>query len=126
MYVKGKVIQVLKTESGKSNTGKSWCTQRIVIKTFGDYPKRVCFEIFGEERIYAFAVQLHEVLKVHFELDSREFKGRWYTSARAWRVERDGEDESDYDKHSYSKSDSTSEHEKKEQESQPSTDDLPF
>ena len=50
--VSGKIIAVLDKKSGMSNTtGTKWSVQQYVIETQEQYPKRLCFEVFGEERI---------------------------------------------------------------------------
>ena len=48
--VSGKIIAVLDKKSGVSNTtGSQWSAQQYVIETKEQYPKRLCFEVFGEE-----------------------------------------------------------------------------
>ena len=45
------------------------------------------FEVFGEDRIKANPCQLDDIVTVSFDIESREFNGRWYTSVRAWRIQ---------------------------------------
>ena len=47
----------------------------------------MCFEIFGEDRIKNNPCNVDDVVTVSFDIESREFNGRWYTSIRAWRVQ---------------------------------------
>ena len=85
----GKIIAVLDKRTGVSNaTGSVWSVQQYVIETHEQYPKRMCFDVFGEERINQFAIQIGEEVTVSFDLDAREYQGRWYNSIRAWKVER--------------------------------------
>jgi hypothetical protein len=35
-----------------------------------------------------FNIQLGETLTVSFDIDSREYNGRWYNDIRAWKVDR--------------------------------------
>lgn len=87
--VSGKIIAVLDKKSGMSNTtGIKWSVQQYVIETQEQYPKRLCFEVFGEERIASFNIQNGEEMTVSFDIDAREYQGRWYNSFRAWKVER--------------------------------------
>ena len=58
------------------------------IETQEQYPKRLCFEVFGEDRIASFNIQNGEEMTVSFDIDAREYQGRWYNSLRAWKVER--------------------------------------
>lgn len=84
----GRVIKVLDTVSGdsKRNVGEKWYRQEFVIETFSQYPRQVCFQIWGEDRIKSANVQLGEDVTVIFELSSREYMERWYTSAEARNV----------------------------------------
>lgn len=87
MEVVGKIIQVLPEQGGVSKTsGKDWKLQAYVLETLEQYPKKVHFEVFGEDRIKANPCQLDDIVTVSFDIESREFNGRWYTSIRAWRV----------------------------------------
>lgn len=87
MEVVGKIIQVLPEQGGVSKTsGKDWKLQAYVLETQEQYPKKVHFEVFGEDRIKANPCQLDDIVTVSFDIESREFNGRWYTSIRAWRV----------------------------------------
>ena len=87
--VSGKIIAVLDKRSGVSNTtGTQWSAQQYVIETKEQYPQRLCFEVFGEDRITSFNIQNGEEITVSFDIDAREYQGRWYNSFRAWKVER--------------------------------------
>lgn len=87
--ISGKIIAVLDKRGGVSkSTGSPWSVQSYVIETKEQYPKKCCFEVFGEDRINQFAIQLDEDLTVSLDMDAREYQGRWYNSVRAWKVER--------------------------------------
>jgi len=52
MDLTGTIIAVLPAQSGVSaRTGNPWMSQEYVIEVPGMYPKRMCFRIFGEDRI---------------------------------------------------------------------------
>lgn len=87
MEITGKIIQVLSEQGGVSKTsGKEWRLQAYVLETQEQYPKKVHFELFGDDRIKANQCKIDDVVTVSFDIESREFNGRWYTSVRAWRV----------------------------------------
>jgi hypothetical protein len=87
MEITGKIIQVLPEQSGVSKTsGKEWKLQAYVLETQEQYPKKVHFEIFGDDRIKSNQCNIDDMVTVSFDIESREFNGRWYTSIRAWRV----------------------------------------
>ena len=88
MDITGKIIAVLEPRGGVSaRTGNSWKTQEYVLETQEQYPRKVCFEVFGEDKINQFAIQVGQDLTVSFDIDAREWNGRWFNSVRAWRVQ---------------------------------------
>ncbi|MCQ2345476.1 MAG: DUF3127 domain-containing protein [Paludibacteraceae bacterium] len=88
MDIVGKIIQVLPLQEGTSSkTGNGWKVQSYVLETQEQYPRKVCFEVFGEERIKNNPCNVDDLVTVSFDLESREFNGRWYTSVRAWRIQ---------------------------------------
>ena len=88
MEISGKIIQVLPEQGGVSKTsGKEWKLQAYVLEIQEQYPRKVHFEVFGEDRIKANPCQLDDIVTVSFDIESREFNGRWYTSIRAWKIQ---------------------------------------
>ena len=85
--ISGKIIAVLPTRSGVSARGTQWSSQTAVIETQEQYPKRVAFDVLGE-RITEFNIQVGEMMTVSFDIDAREYNGRWFNSVRAWNVVR--------------------------------------
>ena len=86
MELKGKVVQVLPLEGGTSKSGNAWQKREFVIQTAGQYPKKVCLQLFGE-RVNECPNEGDDV-KVSFDAESREYNGRWYTQLNAWKVEK--------------------------------------
>ncbi len=86
----GKVIAVLPLASGVSNrTGKEWASQDYVIEEQNArFPQRVCFKVFGSDKIQQFALQLGEIVTVKLELGCHENNGKWYNDINCWSVER--------------------------------------
>lgn len=88
MEIIGKIIQELPLQKGIGKTsGKEWQLQAYVLETQEQYPRKVHFELFGEDRVKANKCSVDDIVKVSYDIESREFNGRWYTSIRAWRVE---------------------------------------
>ncbi len=86
----GKVIAVLPLASGVSNrTGKEWASQDYVIEEQNArFPQRVCFKVFGSDKIQQFALQIGDVVTAKLEIDAHEHNGRWYNEIDCWSVER--------------------------------------
>ena len=89
MEITGKIIAVLPANSGTSaRTGNPWMSQTYVIETQGQYPKKLAFDVFGEERIKQFNIKQGEELTVSFDFDAHEYNGRWFNEIRAYNVNR--------------------------------------
>ena len=87
MELTGKIIAVLDGKSGTSSkTGNPWMMQGYVIEVPGQYPRRCVFTVFGEDKIKQLNIQNGEDLTIQFDIDAREYNGRWYNDIRAYNV----------------------------------------
>ncbi|NGP89394.1 DUF3127 domain-containing protein [Fodinibius halophilus] len=86
LQVKGKVTQILEAQSGEGKNGP-WKKQDFILETQGKYGKKICITHWGD-KIDQFNVQEGEELTVFIDIQSREYKGNWYTDVKAWKVER--------------------------------------
>lgn len=87
MEIKGTIIHVLPEASGVSKSGNSWKKREYVLEnTEGQYPRKVAFTCFGEnaDRII---LKAGDKVTMYFDIDSREYNGRWYTDIRCWRCD---------------------------------------
>ncbi|WP_347081880.1 DUF3127 domain-containing protein, partial [Bacteroides uniformis] len=73
---------------GVSKSGNEWKSQEYVIEDHGQYPRKMCFDVFGADKIEQFNIQMGEELTVSFDVDARQWQDRWFNSIRAWKVER--------------------------------------
>ena len=90
MEMTGVVIAVLPERSGTSQRGE-WKSQSFVIETQEQYPKHLCFEVFGADRIAQFNINGGEKITVQFDIDARQYQDRWFNSIKAWNVIRPGQ-----------------------------------
>jgi hypothetical protein len=86
MEISGKIIAVLPMATGEGKNGV-WRSQDYVLETMEQYPKKICFNLFGD-KIDQYPLALNDEVTVSFDIDSREYNGRWYTNIRAWKVEK--------------------------------------
>ncbi len=56
------------------------------METHEQYPKKMVFEVFGADRIARFGIQVGQEVNVAFDIDAREWNGRWFNSVRAFDV----------------------------------------
>lgn len=90
MEMTGVVIAVLPERSGTSQRGE-WKSQSFVIETQEQYPKHLCFEVFGADRIAQFNIKGGETITVQFDIDARQYQDRWFNSIKAWNIIRPGQ-----------------------------------
>lgn len=90
MEMTGFVIAILPERSGTSQRGE-WKSQSFVIETQEQYPKHLCFEVFGADRITQFNIKCGETITVQFDIDARQYQDRWFNSIKAWNVIRPGQ-----------------------------------
>jgi len=86
MEISGKIIAVLPIATGQGKNG-TWRSQDYVLGTADQYPKKVCFNLFND-KIDQFPLAIDDVVTASFDVESREYNGRWYTTIRAWKVEK--------------------------------------
>ena len=74
-------------EGVSKSSGKEFKYFTFIGETIEQYPRKIAFEAFGDNRISNCQVNENEVYNVSFDVESREFNGRWYTKASAWKTE---------------------------------------
>ena len=72
IVISGYIVAVLPCEQGTSQrSGQPWMKQGYVLQhEQGQYPKHICFEIFGQDKIQRMAIQYGEYLTVHLNADA--------------------------------------------------------
>ena len=85
LTISGRIVSVLPLQQGTSKAGKPWQKQEYILDTGGQYPKKVCFSLFGES-ITKFPLQVGQDVTVSIDIESREWNNKWYTEVRAWNV----------------------------------------
>ncbi len=87
MELQGKVIAALDVRTGTSARGE-WKAQDFVIETHENYPHKMSFTVFGEDRLQRFNIQIGQEVNVSFDIDAHEYNGRWFNNIRAWNIQR--------------------------------------
>lgn len=89
MQIQGTIIAILPMQQGTKRNNETWFKQEYILEVPGQYPKKVCFSLWGNK---IDECNLHENDKVtaHIDIESREYNSRWYTEVKAWKVEKEG------------------------------------
>lgn len=85
MEIQGKIIFVLPERSGVSQRGNQWRSISYVLETQEQYPKKLAFDVTND-KIDQLNIQFGEILTVQFDINAREYNGRWFNSVNAWNV----------------------------------------
>ena len=88
MEVTGKIIQKLPLQEGTSKAGNAWKKQIYVLETINEsFPKKIAFDFFGDRVAeYDAICEVGNVITLSFDIESREYNGRWYTDIRGWKA----------------------------------------
>lgn len=86
MKLTGKITQVLPIQEGQGKKGP-WSKQEFILELPGQYPKKVCLALWGEDKINNYDLQVGLEITAHIEIESREHNGRWYTEVKTWKIE---------------------------------------
>ena len=86
MEFEGKVIEILPPVSGQSARG-TWERQTVVFEQPNkQYGKEIAVTFMNKGQEVA-TLRVGEMYTVSFDIESRNYQGRWYTDVRAWRVQ---------------------------------------
>lgn len=88
--ISGIVLNILPLQTGTSKAGNQWQKQDFILETGGQYPRKVCVCLFGDN-VDKFPLQVGQSVTASVDIESREFNGRWYTDVRAWNVVYNGQ-----------------------------------
>ena len=89
MEIQGKVIAILEPQRFvSSKNGNEYVTTVFVIETPGQYPKKVAMKVIGEDKFKQMCIAIGGIYNVSFDVESREWKGKWFTECQAWRTQR--------------------------------------
>ena len=89
MEVKGKIIVDLGEQGGVSQAGNQWKKHEYVLETVEARPRKIHFDFFGD-RADQFPLHVGDDVTLSFDIESREYNGRWFTSIRGWKAEMSG------------------------------------
>lgn len=91
IVLSGTITTILPAEQGVSQrTGQPWVSQEYVLcHEQGQYPRSVCFRIYGQEKIQQAAIQMGEYCTVHLNIDSRpsQKNGKYFNTIDCWKVD---------------------------------------
>ena len=90
LEVRGRIEKFLDVQKGTGKNGKEWVKQQFIVKTDEDYNNLYCFEVFGAEKVENLTKyqKVGNNVKVVFNVQTNERKGKYFTGLSAWRIEK--------------------------------------
>lgn len=86
MEVEGKIIQLYRRAQRCLESRQPWKTKEYVLETKESYPRKIAFDFFGD-RADQDPLNVGDEIRLSFDIESREYQGRWFTSIRGWKSE---------------------------------------
>ena len=81
------------TSGVSQRTGNKWRTDEWLVVIPGPYEKKINFEVRGEDRckqweqFYNGLPDKNAPVMIKFEINAREYDGKWFNSVEAWNIE---------------------------------------
>lgn len=86
MEFSGKLTEILPEQTGQGKNG-TWKKISFILETQDQYPKKACFDAWTDKVDQIKSTAIGSVLTVGFDIESREFNGKWYTNLKAWKID---------------------------------------
>lgn len=86
----GRIIELMDVRGGISQRGENWKEQSFVVENDGRYPVRICFSMFGTDKLEQFksCLQLNAFVNVYFDISAKKSpNGRWFNDIQAYKLE---------------------------------------
>lgn len=90
MEVQVKITEILEPQSFLGKDGVTTYTRySFVGTTFGDYTRTIYFQTLGQEKYQQMNIQLGGIYTISFDIEARQYNGKYFTSINAWRATRE-------------------------------------
>jgi single-strand DNA-binding protein len=82
--IKGKIVAI----GNEQRVSDKFTKREFVIETDDKFPKKICFQLTNDKVDLIDPYQLNETVQVHYNIESKEHNGKWFTNVTAWRIEK--------------------------------------
>ena len=89
MEVTGILVKQTAIREGVSQrNGQPWKIAEYLLEIPGQYPRHICFRVSDGQvgRIARFDSLVGKTVTVSFDIDAREYEGRWFNEINAWGI----------------------------------------
>lgn len=85
MEITGKVIKVLPEQRFNGKNGEV-VKNFFILETKEQYPQKIKFDVFGEDKWKAMGVTVEQDVSVQFDIKGAEWQGKYFVNLQAWKV----------------------------------------
>ena len=85
MQLTAKLTQLLPIQTGTGKKG-DWKKQQLIVQTNSASPKMICFLLWGDDNDLNH-IKIGDELIIEFDIESREFNGKWYTDLKVLKIQ---------------------------------------
>lgn len=86
MELKGFYKRRTDVETGTTKAGKEYRKAFMEVETGGQYSKLVAFSLWNDKTQMTDGIQPGQEITVHFDAESREFNGKYYTDLKCFKI----------------------------------------
>lgn len=94
MQISATLISILSPQSGTGKNGE-WKKQDLVFETQDQFPKKICISFWGD-KLQSISLLESEKYTIDFDVESREYNGKWFTDVKGWKIAQISESIDDY------------------------------
>ena len=80
-----KLIKKMPQIVGNGKNG-IWIKNELIFETTDNYPKKVCISVWGDKINITEFIE-GDTYAVDFDIESKEYNGKWFTDLKAWKIE---------------------------------------
>ena len=85
MELQGKIVAVLPEQRFNGKNGEV-VKNFFILETKEQYPQKIKFEVFGEDKWKAMGVTVGQDVSVQFDIKGAEWQGKYFVNLQAWKV----------------------------------------
>lgn len=87
MEIQGKIVKILDAQKFVSQkNGNEYVKNTFILETQGQYPKTIAFSVMGADKFNAMNIAIGGTYTVSFDVESREWNGKYFTECSAWKA----------------------------------------
>ena len=84
MNIEGKLVKIFDLKTGKSESGKEWKNQSILLEQDTQFNREVVITFKGDKISKLQQIKIGDNISCNVNISSREYNGKWYHNINGW------------------------------------------